>query len=744
MKKVLSENTELYDWVKTRVFSHIPLMQEHKMRDRFIMNYLAGYGNIAFGDENDRLMMPYRFSNTIRNILNRDGFVMGSSLTRGIQSSLLRLGFEVGEEEVLNFVDLNIGNARKRFNSLFIKATMDRPTFKYAEITPDPSISIRSRALNWNHQYTLTANDFYAKHLLDLEQKVIATGTGYTRIDYDISVEYDGAGVVPAELVDKFKFSYVPYYSVIDDGKYNSDTFYDLRNSRFVVQIHTWDKDTAIRNLSTFKKGVKDKLAGVGDMVNGLFYTNDLEDMGSFWNANYTEKYKTMTILEVFWKYYPDETSQDFDWYRSFMVLRGGGLEEIVTMPSDYAQGVPLIRKKHELQPDTIYGFTDIPNQISLDSVRNMTTSRFLIQAIKNSYTKRITSSRMGNLQDREGRRWTDYRDQTFENVRVGPGESVNNHFQSVQAPPTNTEALQMIMGLDGEQQSKYQMQELNPSRMGYRTLQYFHEIAQEIYRPMAIASGIYYKDLAEDLNTILQIEFTDEMWELRRKEMGPIAGGINLGNYFQDIPKTLGKLGIEVVMDSSTESALNQSLEKLMPFLQMGGMEVLYNEELIQLTGARKAGFKLPLDDQKKVIYYDIDQIMKGEKTEEQIPNMVLFVQTQEIDDATGDVVGQNRDYIIQNHELAVEVVTKYINDNKDVLQAGDQTLYSRLLVYLQLHREAINQQQEKQMEQMMMAQQMQQATAEGAVPQTGPVEEQREPGRPVEEADAPPTGMQ
>ena len=89
----------------------------------------------------------------------------------------------------------------------------------------------------------LKKGGYFDKVFPSLKFADIVEGTSYLRVDY--SKTYSDVGT----LQDRIKYTIVPVYEVLDDGRYTTDSYNELDESKFVIQLHTLDKESLIKLL---------------------------------------------------------------------------------------------------------------------------------------------------------------------------------------------------------------------------------------------------------------------------------------------------------------------------------------------------------------------------------------------------------------------------------------------------------------------------------------------------------------
>lgn len=697
-KKIFDYDNNFYEILKRRYVEWNTLFGNKLFeRNRFLSDYISGYSNISLTNTNDELRSPYTLSK-VRDVVY------------GIYGQQ-RLGYETDNEEALNSFGINLNKVGERFDEYFSYATKNKPTFSFAAFTNDPATQMYSRGLNFATHRMLNKGDFFTKANLILWWKTILTGTHYLRLNYDCRMVLKEG--IPKAL-ENYAFSPVAPELIIDDGRYTTDTCFDLEESKFVMQIHRVDKETAKQMMVRYSKKAEKQ---VEDTIfvgwSGNYGEYDYMDMNALNNITGDERYKNVILIEVFWKKYPEGANlfNEFDWMQTWMIKNGSELDEIITLKNPYACGLPIIRKKFKVNPDSIFGNSIFPDLISLDAAKNAIYNALFNKANKNSKEKVIMSHLLANAKDQEGRYWNDWLDQRF-NVRLEIGASVKNHVQKLEAIPIDTQALQLIEAIDAKADNLYRGEETNRSRMSYSSILKDEELKNSKYSAMMISDGVFQATLAKKLNQIA-IAMPTEIDDVLKKQNKSIAYARDVLHYNpKDLSPDLIESGIVVRNTTEDNAVYNNSLEYFMQIIPSVGLEALQDEGIVSLLKLREAGYELPGDKERQGVYEEIARIIKKEIKMEDLGSVIfpLTINNEEAE-TPEDMRGQttNVDYIIQNHEVAVEVTTKYIRENKHFVTDQEKEITDVLMEYLKRHYEAMMKNQAKQEAQQMFAAQNQ-----------------------------------
>lgn len=676
------------------------------MRTRFIKNYLLDFSVLGYTDEN-KVLRRYRFQDMMSRIEQDFGSGFANQSYEVAGEFLQRVGENKSKEDWLRYQDVNVPEARRAYNKLVMKAVKNEPTFKFTDYIGDIGTQMFSKSLNFYLQRMLKIGEFFDKTYLEMEQNVVATGMGYLRLDYDIAFK----GSV---LDDRIFFKFVPDYEVFDDGRYVSDTFYELEESKFVAQMYRLDRETAEKMIAKFKRNIE---------LKGVLSSTDEINYNALWDRYGIEKWKTILILEVFWKEYDSEKSEGYRWRRTYFAELGSTLEELITLPAEdeYACGLPIIRLKHELTTGTIFGYTPNFNNINIDAFKNRQLSMMAHAAMRNAAQKTVVSNKLLNAKDINGRYWHPYLDQTFGVSNLLLGQAVTNHIQTIQNPPQSAEALNLINQIQVENARTYDVPAQNVSRMSYKTLAAYYSQENEIFEPMLLSRKVFMSELGIKLYQILRKEYGELERASIKSVFGAVAEGIDLKLFDIDdkLPAEIANAGITVSMSSEEEVLKAKTMDLLLPILDRVGVEALSNEAVIQLFDLRNIGFALPFDKEKMYVLKDIYMLKTGkvEDPEDLVLKTVNRIAWQELpteqqamlidqgETAETYIPQEKVDYNIQNHQLAVDVIKQWMNENKYEFAEMDEEIQNRLYRFLDEHQKGLAQSQ--QLAQGMAAQQ-------------------------------------
>lgn len=692
------KNYWTYKAIKDRMIAWMEYYPALKQRSRFIKNELLNYSAINLTDENDEFRSR-RFSDVIGRVLNRSAIEARFNMFSG--EAPTKMSENSKYEAMLNYYDINIPEARRIFNSLFVKSIKNRPTFKFQDFTGDTSTQMASKSVNWYLQRMLHKGNWYNMHLIELELNTIAEGTGYIRLEHTKKLD-----IVSNVFKDNYFFHFVPIYDIIDDGRYTSDSHYDIENSKFVIQMHTWDRDTAIRNFSQYvKKSQAEEATDIASVSAPFDYETFFTDFNALWDRYGNERFKSILVMEVFWKKYNTDTSLEFEWMRTFFTWRNGEMHEVVTIKNDYIYGLPIIKHQHELTTGTPFGYTPTLNNIEIDNARNTVLSSLFHKARENSFTKTYMTTNIANMKDREGNYRLPYRDQDF--VVPGmlyAGQSIKNFVQAEERLPLDTSALEISDKVTAEMRQLFDVELPSVNRTSASAYSMFLEATSEKFQPMFISDAKRDTTLGHKLYSILQ-SYTEQEKEAISEQYRRISGsqGLKLLNIGFKFPNP-ADAGLAVTMSSEEEAIKSSALDRILGITDRFGLEALTNEDLIDLTGLRKSGYETLQDKEKQNTLIDILDIVNGNiTTMEEVEQRVLKLTTLEGEGT------QVTDFSLMNHKLAFEVIATWINVNKAEYLSLEPEKRQLLLMLVNLHKEGLMAQQQEQ-----LAMQQAQATAE------------------------------
>lgn len=714
----------LYLAIKRRYYDGREMLYHLKRKARFSYNYLADYSQISQTDEDDNLR-TYYFSDLMYKSTHRFGTSFAQpfsveesqSYSPAIQQMTSRIEESSQAESGMQFYDINVPIARRIVNTLLTASVQNQFAAKYVGFNSDMRTLMFSNSLNFHIQRMLKKGQYFDKVYPILKFMDIVEGTTYLRIDYE--KKYTDTGM----LKDEIKFTPIPVYEILDDGRYTTDSYDELSNSKFVIQLHTLDKESLIKLLNRFKKNVEKDVnfdtnvrmsGGVFPYDSNNGFSSDVEDINALWDKYAIQNYRSVAVLEVFWKDYESLQSENFTWRRTFFIASGGELVELLTVKSDYVYGLPIIRKKHQIQPNSIFGYTSTPNNINTDLARNTILNGKLHEARRNSYQKLFMSSYLANMKDDQNRYWTPYQDQVFNRVplKFSSGQSIKNLMGSFDAPQMDTQPLLMIDKITNEVKEDFVNPVINPNRTSSSTLSEFYRQQDQKYQPMFLAEKMFNKEVVQVLYSILKNAYSEEDFKQINEINKSYSDGLDLYSFdLKSAPNNIVDMGVEIVMKNEEESIKNQQQETLLPLITQLGPQILEDENLISFLGLREKGYFLPKDKEKLTYLRDIFSIINGKikmqdviETEERPSKIVLY--RQNVDDATGV---QTRVYDMQNHKIAVELTKEYIVKNRYEFMTLDDEIRATLYTYLDEHTKAMEMQMKSAQAQIQQIQQAQ-----------------------------------
>lgn len=697
----------------------------------FVQNWLLDRSAVSFTDKNDYLR-PFTSTDTMLKVTTRNGKEFGIGLSQATDSLtqfVSRLGEDARSEEIFNYYDINIPEARRIYNKNVTKSLQNDFSYTLRSLEGDPTSTFLSKSYNFLSRRILEKGKFFSDHRVALEHNVNADGTGYTKMS--IHKYLDDNGI----FREKVDFKFLPIHKVIDDGRYTSDADFDLDNSKFVLEIHYLDKDSAKRLLRQFASV---KTVEEGTSIQNT--TTEFEDeFNSLWTKYGEEEYRSIRIVEAYWRDYNTDYSTDFTWMRTFFTIKEGSLFEIDTHESPFAYGMPYVKHQHEITTGTPFGYTPTTNNIDIDNARNTIMSGLFHKARRNSYEKIFHSSRLKNVKDDEGNYWLPYRDQIFHlSNMLYAGQSIKNFIQAQEPQPIDTQPLNLINSVQQEIARNFDVPNVNPNRTSRGSLAIFYDQANEIFQPMLISDAYYLGKLGQKIYEHIANYDEVEIEDLKRQfAYRQFIDGIDLRLFvdaMKEFPKDPIDLGLTVKLESQENAIKNKSLDLLLPILDRFGPQVLADENVVSLFGLREAGFELPRDKEKQIIYKDIFLIKKGEINSLNVTNYVLN-STQEIE-ALNQETGQTQkvgitEWDITDHKFAMDVVAEYLNVNKVEIRNWTREKADTLLTYFNLHREGAAAQQQKALaEQQAQAQAQQAPQAQQQAPEQAPQQEQAPQG--------------
>jgi hypothetical protein len=636
--------------------------QRLKHYHKFTMNHLASFSNIAKTNRSGFLQPFYYFGD----LLDRDNLMM--YMNGFMDSSRPEDDEAFGELDIKRFFNYNSNGARKAYDDIIGRKLKYNVSFRYANTTEQPELTYYSKSLNYIFQRIFSLAGYYKKDYPILQAVSTARGTAYTRLDYMVGTSGGADG--KTNLQEKYNFHTVPEYLVFDDmipGKT------ELYQSDFVCQIHYLTRESAEQVLTNF---LGRKSSKVSDILESLeeeypdYDFNLLMNFDEFWQGYsfHTEQYELIELIECFWKHYTDEFG-NFIWMRSFLASSMGGTTSYLsnssnayhltempgTRQSTYAMGMPLIKKRHERNADSRFGYTPIADYISLDQITNAVKNRYVNKLYEESFSKRFFSSRVRRLVDENGYEGIrGYMDQVFKDFNVGSGESINNHVSQLNPAEVNASLINFLDKLEaGERVDQYQAYlDKIGTRTSFSTAQLITEQAGMKDVPFISEDEIYFVEMAHALYDIYTQEYDDVRKELLFDELGSVVMGLGLKDFDPSVKPP--ELGIEVqVVDKS--SAVRANALDALP--QVGGMQAILGEGgdvIANMLNLDEIGFERPnnLDIQNTLML--IDRVMDGKITR--------------MAEAESYIFGT-----VDNPEVCVATIDRFIKSHKMQLVSGD-----------------------------------------------------------------------
>lgn len=691
-----TEKRDLRDAIEYRYFNTLKQRALISKRNRFIQNFLVGN---SFMSETlqDNSQAPFKFSNFLNRIKisNYGNYYTDNEIRDYSRQFVENILPDERYDDSMNWYDLRIPLTRKVSNNLLVQSLDAKPTFKLRDFSDDIRSEMLSYSLNFLLQRMLYIGDFYDYFYPLLEMKTISEGTSYTRVDYDLSFDMDGEF-----FIEDYNFKIVPMHRIIDDGKYIDNMSHDLEHNEFVIQEHVLDKSSATRMLQKLKV-VAEKIQeatkqGSSDYFGG-YLSHDVEDLNKLWDLYGIERYRTITILEVFWKDY-EVLNGEYEWRRTFFSITGDTLDELITIPSQYSFGLPYLRHKHELTSDSGVGYSPIHDIMTVEVANSSLLSQQFNYAEAVSSPKIFMSSHVGNLVDENGMYLKRRGFQVFPKVRVGmrSGQTINNMIGQMQYTGIDSQGINILDKVKQETSALNDINPAPPNRMSSNSYSQYLALQNIRYQPMYISKKLYMTTLGKKLYTIIPNEYSNAMFTYIKNTYRTYTQATDLyfNNIRENLPTDLVDLGLKVSLSVEEDAIRNKSLETLLPLIQSLGPQVLYDENMISLLKLRDQGISLPGDAIKRAVNHDLNMILSGQVSLETVDNFILKTIRPEVDELgnvvtnpeTGEIIKRDI-YNIQDHTLIVNYLKTYFNNNKVMIQELQRSVQDVLYRYYDLH---------------------------------------------------------